>query len=112
MEKCVFDALLATYVFFHRSIGLLVMIFLLLWMMSGRRLEPGSYTAAFFKTCAWVWKKVMKLCAGAAKETAARVPSKHAGWRPLVHFCAMCCYSVLTVATVAIAVTQCAQPPH
>jgi hypothetical protein len=112
MEKLVFDFLLDTYVLFHRSIGLLVMIILVLWMMSGRRLESRSYTNAFLKTFSWVCKKSGRILGIAAKETAAKIPAKHAGWRPFVHACAMCGYCTFAVAIAMLVVTQCAQPPH
>ena len=99
MEQFVFNTMLAAFVVFHRAFGLLVMICLLLWLMSGRRLDPGAYTTSFLKACCFVYKNLMKAAEGAAKATAARVPVSHASWRPLVLLGSQICYSCLTVLT-------------
>lgn len=109
MEKSVFDFALNAFIDFHRAIGLLVMMCLLLWMMSGRRLEPGAYMTFFIKLVRWIIKHLFKACEGAAKGTASSVPAKHARWRPLIRFGSQFLYVALTVLTVVLIVGRCAQ---
>ena len=111
MEQLFFNSCLGAFTAFHRAFGILVMIGLLLWLMSGRRLDPGSYLNSFLKTCLFVFKKLMKLSEGLAKMTAALLPNSRAHLRPIVHLVSHCGYSILTIAFVMFSVSQCTQPP-
>jgi hypothetical protein len=109
MEKTTLDLILAAFVDYHRSIGLMVMLFLILWYMSGRRLDPWAYTTSFVRTVGFLIKKLLKACEVAARETAAAVPTSHARWRPSVRVISHFCYCLIWVLTVIILVSQCAQ---
>lgn len=109
MEKSILDFGLNAFIAFHRSIGLLVMICLLLWMMSGRRLDSGAYMTTFTRLAHWLCKHFFRACEYGARGTAASVPLKHARWRPLVRIVAQLLYVVITVFIVVLAVSHCAQ---
>lgn len=109
MEKAILDFFFSAFIIFHREIGLLVILFLVFWLMSGRRPSPWTYTGVFAKTLALVAKKSLKTCEAAAKSTASFVPTKHAKWRPVVKVVAQTGYVILTIGAIGLLVSQCAQ---
>jgi hypothetical protein len=110
MEKAILDFFFSAFIVFHQTIGLIVILFIILSLMSGRRPNPLTYSGVFAKTLLLVLKKSLKICDDLAKGTATVMPSKFAKWRPLVRILAQPVYCVALLATVVLLINRCAQP--
>ena len=110
MEKAILDFFFSAFIVFHQTIGLIVILLLILFLMSGRRPNPLTYTGVFVKTLLLIFKKSLKICEDLAKGTAAMLPSKYAKWRPLVRILAQPIYCIAVLSTVVLLINSCAQP--
>jgi hypothetical protein len=109
MEKAIMDFFFSAFIVFHREIGLLVIVLLILLFMSGRRPNPWTYTGVFIKVLLLIMKKSLRICEAAAKETASIVPTKYAKWRPMVKIIAQVMYCAAATVAIVLLVSRCSQ---
>jgi hypothetical protein len=109
MEKFFFDLVLLTFADFHRFFGMLVIIFLLLLYMAGRRIDAASYITCFIKSIMYLVKQLGKFCDLAAKLTASGMSKTQARWRPLVLAICQMGYFITAISLILLIVSRCSQ---